>query len=94
MKLFSKNELINRYEWKDYEESAPEVSGQPDDTMFDPEDGHQILYIINKFAAQYDIRWVTSGLLLEQMLTDGLPDTVRSQVEVMAWIKKNWAKFE
>ena len=90
MKQFSKNDLMHRYEWHDYEESAPEVSGQPDDTPFNSEDGHQVLYIINNFSVQHDIRWMTSGMLLEKMLKDDLPEQVRSQIQVLAWINANW----
>ena len=88
MELFNKDDLMNGYEWKDYEVNAPEISGQPDSTLFNRQDGHQVLYIINKFSKKYEIRWKTSGLLLEQMLTNGLPDRVHSQIEVLTWIKK------
>ena len=94
MKLLSKNELINRYEWKDYHEKAPEISGHPDDTLFDPKDGHQVLYMINKFAEQCNFCWVVSGLVVEKLLGNAIPSNSLNQIQVMAWLDENWQKEE
>jgi hypothetical protein len=94
MGLLSKNDLMHRYEWQDYGETSPEVSGQPDQTPFDPEDGHQVLYIINTFAEYYDLPWRTSGLMAENILKDTLPGVVCNQIEVMAWLRGKWSKLK
>ncbi len=94
MKLLGKRDLMHRYEWRDYRENAQEVSGQPDETPFDPNDGHQVLYMINTFAEYYDFPWRTSGLMAESILKDALPDELSSQILVMAWLRGKWAKLK
>ncbi|MGL1902126.1 MAG: hypothetical protein OCC49_08325 [Fibrobacterales bacterium] len=94
MALIHKDELTyNDYSWTIYRGDDPRVTGVPDDTLFTPTEGHELLYLINKMAKINNFKKLFSGLKVERMVRQSLPEEIETQLEVMQWVGKNWNSF-
>lgn len=93
MALFSKNDLqFKDYKWTAYPNDNPQVRGAPDDTLFNRNEGYEVLYLINKLIEIWEFKRKSSGEKIEKMLRS-LPSETRSQANVRKWIHDNWDKF-
>ena len=51
MALMTKSDLeYDDYSWTAYGDDDPEVTGEPDSTLFNRNEGYEVLYLINKMA--------------------------------------------
>lgn len=94
MPLLSKSELKYQYSWTTYRDDDPKVTGEPDSTLLNREEGYEILYFINKFATIYNLKKKASGLKIERMIKTGLPSNIRSQEKVRSWVYDNWDAYQ
>ncbi|MCK5519554.1 MAG: hypothetical protein KAI81_00450 [Candidatus Marinimicrobia bacterium] len=84
--------------YKDYSDTVfggddPEISGKPDSTLFNRKEKYEVLYMINKIAKKHDFLKINSGFKIERMLHEHLPGSVRKQIEVVAWVEKEWRNY-
>ncbi len=57
MILFSRRNLhYSDYKWTAYAQNDPHVAGKPDDTLFNKEEGNEVVYLINKLMIFWDYR--------------------------------------
>ena len=90
MILFSRRNLhYSDYKWSVYPANDPHVTGKPDETPFNKEEGNEVIYLINKLMILWDYRFANTGNKMEKLIHDKLPATVITQKEVLTWIKAN-----
>ena len=90
MILFSTKNLIYKdYQWTPFSNNDMRVSGKPDSTIFNPKEGNEVVYLINKLMLLWDYRFSHTGNKMEKLIHDSLPSDVKSQEEVSEWIKDN-----
>jgi len=88
MVLFSrKNLFYSDYKWTVYAQTDPHVSGKPDDTTFNKEEGNEVVYLINKLMLLWDYRFPSTGNKIEKLIHDNLPQELSKQQEVQAWLR-------
>lgn len=93
MALISKSDLQYKYSWTAIDGDNPKVTGKPDSTMFNRNEGYEVLYLINKLAEIWNWKKKASCLKLETLIKEYLPSNVRSQENVENWIIENWENF-
>jgi hypothetical protein len=95
MGLLEKTDLVfeTEYSWTAIKNDDPKIVGEPDSTLFDRNEGYEVLYLINKLAEIWDLTQKKSGLKIETMIKNHLPSDIRSQENVKAWISKEWKNF-
>jgi hypothetical protein len=90
MILFSRRNLhYSDYKWTSYVSSDPRVNGKPDDTLFNKEEGNQVVYLINKLMIVWDYRFSNTGNKMEKLIHDKMPADLIKQEEVQQWLKEN-----
>jgi hypothetical protein len=90
MILFSKKNLcFDDYKWTVYPVNDPRVSGKPDNTPFNREEGNEVVFLINKLMILWDYRFHTSGNKMEKLIREQLPAEILTQEEVQKWLKEN-----
>jgi len=81
------------YSWSAIPGDDPRISGKPDSTLLNRNEGYEVLYFINKFAELNNLQSKESCLKIELMIIKHLPGDIRSQEKVMGWINSNWDKY-
>jgi hypothetical protein len=85
--LFLKEHLICRhYNWST-ESGGWKYSGEPGRRLFDPFNGHQVLYIINFFGTSIGNLSMNQGHKLEDLIIRQLPENLRSELAVFNWLR-------
>lgn len=90
MALLTKNDLQYTYSWTAYSGDDPKVTGSPDNTLLNRNEGYEVLYFINKLAELWDFKEKVSGKHIENMIHKKLPSNIRSQAKVKQWILDHW----
>ena len=93
MYLFTTADMQFDYLWTQFPENDPRISGAPDKTRFNRNEGHEMLYLINQLAQLWHLRQICSCLKIERMLKEALPERLVKQEIVMEWIRKNWDRY-
>jgi hypothetical protein len=89
MTTFNKSGMhYTDYKWSAYPSDDPRITGKPDSTLFNRNEGYEVLYLINKMVTTK-----AEGEKMEKMIRKYLPSDVRSQENVQEWIKANWNKY-
>lgn len=70
----------------------PKLRGNPDHSLFNRNEKHEVLYLLNKFAEKHGLN-LASAQKAERMIHTGLPSTTRSQEHVVAWLETNWGNY-
>ncbi len=85
----TKKDLKYTYSWTAIRGDNPKVTGEPDSTLFNRNEGYEVLYLINKIAEIK--KWKTKNTLLnlEEKIKNKLPSNIRSQKNVKEWLDKN-----
>jgi hypothetical protein len=90
MILFSRRNLhYSDYKWSVYPHNDPHVNGKPDGTLFNREEGNEMVYLVNRLMILWDYRFSNTGNKIEKLIHDKLPADILSQEEVQKWIKGN-----
>ncbi len=92
MALLSRTELKYQYSWTAVKGDDPKVSGEPDSTLLNRNEGYEMLYLINKFAEIQNFKNKESGYKVEKMIKTKVPSSIRSQKDIKDWIVQNWDK--
>jgi hypothetical protein len=90
MATYNKSDLqYKHYSWSAIPAGDPRVSGKPDGTPFNREEGHEMLYMINKFLEEWP---PLNGFRLELLLLKRLPIHLRSQLQAFMWTQENYMR--
>ncbi|HXL56027.1 MAG TPA: hypothetical protein VN958_07210 [Chitinophagaceae bacterium] len=87
-----KHMIFHDYNWTQYSNDDPYVSGVPDNTLFDKNEGYQVLYMINIFGKTFQQMTINVGKKIEIMIR-GLPPYVKRQTDVLDWLFNNWSRY-
>jgi hypothetical protein len=93
MSLLYKGDLKNHYNWRPIPNEDSRISGISDNTLFNRNEGFEVLYIINSFAEKYGIERKETGLQIEKLISEKLPSNLRNQIHVMEWLEKNVEEY-
>jgi hypothetical protein len=85
--LFVKENLEYHYTWIDGPDPAT-FTGNPSRRLFNRFDGHQVLFIINYFAAQISNFTIDEGRRIEQLILRQLPMNAKSEISVCTWLEE------
>lgn len=86
---FTKSDLIYDYNWETKRDN-PDLRGEPDRSLFNRHQGHEVLYLINKFLETFDKDAIV-GYAVEKELRQ-LPSNIRHQDRVLHWLKERIIK--
>jgi hypothetical protein len=86
--LLSKENLSGKYQWATgYKNTL--FTGSPTRRLFDRWNGFQVLFIINCIAALSENFSIKEGMKIEDLIINGLPLTVQSELTVFSWLRLN-----
>ncbi len=90
-----KDQLLFRdhYSWPQVPAEDPRISGDLCDTLFEPKDGNQVLYFINKLLAAWKFDEIKYARKIEKMIKVGLPQNIGSQKDAKLWVKDHWENY-
>jgi hypothetical protein len=84
-----KTNLRYSYNWRPIPEDDPRISGEPDSTLFNRNEGLEILYIINEYREKYGLSDLYQCEFLERTIKEVVPRNLRSQIHVFEWLEQN-----
>lgn len=84
---FNQSDLsLNHYKWEAKPDDDPSVTGAPDSTLFNRNQGYEVLYMLNKVlpstASKADLHKA------EKLIRDDLSSSTRSQEKVKVWLEE------
>ena len=78
------NMSLDHYTWDAASSDDPRVTGEPDSTLFNRQQGYEVLYMLNTvLSASAPITALHKG---EEMIRDELPSDKREQLDVKKWL--------
>ncbi|HET6528912.1 MAG TPA: hypothetical protein VFG39_09210 [Balneolaceae bacterium] len=93
MALISRNDLhYTDYDWFSNPTVEPRFHGPADNNAFDKTDGNDVLYVINEYADENDIRDKKHALKLEREIRQHMAKDISTQRDVMDWLKSIFRK--
>ena len=90
---FSKGDMLYAdYKWRARDErDDPRVTGEPDSTLLDRNEGYEVLYFINKIGEKHFAAPVNLGTYQKvERLLRSCPGNIRSQEKIRDWVIQNW----
>ena len=91
MILISKSSMAYKnYSWKIYDEGDSRIAGNLGSTIFDKNEGHEMLYIIKKLTEIWKLEDRYNIRKIETMIYKSLPEDKKEQEEVKNWVRDNW----
>jgi hypothetical protein len=94
MSIYEKINLIySDYSWTTYNHDDPKVSGEPDRTLLNRNEGYEVLYFINKFMETHELKKISSGNKIEKLIRENVPENFHCQDKIHNWIVKNWKSY-
>ena len=94
MYLFTTADMqFGDYRWTNFPENDPRISGLPDKTRFNRNEGHEMLYLINQLAILWHLKQKCSCLKIERMIKEAMPERLVKQEVIMEWVRKNWERY-
>ncbi|MBD9530667.1 hypothetical protein IB233_03335 [Comamonas sp. CMM01] len=94
MALLVKGDLQFQYSWNAIPPDDARVTGKPDSTFLNRNEGYEVLPFLNRLAQASN--WVDKApaLKAERMIKNHLPGTTRSHKNVWQWIVDNWSLYQ
>jgi len=91
MSMISKSRMAYKsYSWTIFSDEDSKITGNLDSTIFDKNEGHEMLYIIKKLTEIWKLEDRHSIRKIETMIFKFLPDDKKEQEEVKNWVRDNW----
>jgi hypothetical protein len=88
MALISRSDLqYEDYKWNSNPNVDPRFHGIADNNAFDKTDGNDVLYVINEYARENDVRDKKQALELEREIHQNLAKDISTQRDVTDWLK-------
>lgn len=82
---FSKEHMAHQYNWAI--NAVTLYTGSPSRRLFDPNNGSQVLFIINCFCESIGLPALREGRQLEELIATQLPGSLKSELAVFNWLK-------
>jgi len=94
MALINKADLKYTYSWSVISPDDPKVTGIPDSTLLNRNEGYEVLAFINRLAKASN--WVekSPALKAERLIKNYLPGDTRSHAHVWKWLVDNCNKYQ
>jgi len=89
---FTRANLVYKYGWEHTKSDDPKLTGEPDSNLLNRSEGYEVLYMIDKLMATWNLKNVAPGQKIEKMIKDH-PSHLRSQLHVKEWINDNWDRY-
>jgi len=67
--------------------STPRESRHPDQRLFDPRDGDQVLFLINFYGSVSGRTSVQEGKYMEKRMNRDMPDDLNTEISVFNWMR-------
>ena len=92
MSFYMKDDLAFTYQWST-PEYDPKLKGSADYSLFDSQQGWEVLYLINQFGKKHRAEVKVIGHKAERLIRNHLPPTACTQKNVIDWLEINWSKY-
>jgi len=89
MATIGKDDLQFTYTWRAIPPDDPRITGTPDSTLLNREEGYEVLAFLNRVCTETKAQ----ALKAERMIKQHLPGTTRSHANVLAWLIANWKVY-
>ncbi len=93
MALLTKSDLQFTYSWTAIPPDDARVTGIPDSTLLNRNEGYEVLAFINRVATASKWTDKAHALKVERMIKNHLPGDTRSHTHVWQWLIDNWQKY-
>ena len=91
MNLVNKLSLIYKsYSWENFNDKDPKITGNLDSTIFNKNQGYEMLYIIKKLTEIWKLDDRDSIRKIETMIFKFLPEDIKKQEDIKNWVRDNW----
>ncbi len=88
MNTFLRSDLIGFYEWPVDGELSNRLTGEPDSSEFNRNNGHEVLYMIRHLMKVQNTLSIEAGHELEMMIKVA-PTGLKTQLQIKDWIINN-----
>lgn len=88
MSTFLRSDLIGFYEWPVDGELSSRITGEPDSSDFNRNNGHEVLYMIRHLMKVQNTMNLEAGHELEMMIKVA-PTGLKTQLQIIDWIINN-----
>jgi hypothetical protein len=82
---YLKEHMTYDYTWQ--QDSNSVYTGSPSRRLFDPNNGTQVLFIINYFSDSIGLLSLNEGRKVEELIYRQLPGEMKSEMSVFNWLK-------
>lgn len=89
MGLLSRTDLKYDYNWRPIPKEDSRIAGVPNSTLFNRNEGFEVLWLINFFAQLHGLTSKECGFQLERLIKERLPFNLRNQTHVIEWLEQN-----
>ena len=86
MEEFKSKHLKYEYKWTNTNNDDPKITGEPDRTLFNRQEGYEMLYLLNKIKDENPSFGITYLQKIEEEIKENLPGDVRAQRDVINWV--------
>ena len=93
MSQLSKSDLQFTYSWTAIPPDDARLTGVPDSTLLNRNEGYEVLAFINRMDTATKWPDKTGALKVERLIRNHLPGDVRSHAHVWKWLVDNWQKY-
>lgn len=87
-----REDLIFTYQWTTFSGDESNVSGYPDGTFFNRNEGFEMLFLIGTLLNALNLKDEMHGQRMEFMLKKHMPKNRLTQRNAKEWIEANWNK--
>lgn len=94
MTLLNKNDLQFKYSWTAISPDDARVTGVPDSTLLNRNEGYEVLALLNRLAKASKWTNKAPALKAERMIKNHLPGDIRSHANVWRWLIDNWSNHQ
>jgi hypothetical protein len=84
---FSREHLLNEYSWPEGA-GAGLYNGEPSRRLFDRNNGEQVLFILNAYAAVTNQCTIGDAHHMEMLISRHLPPGLKSEISVFQWLRE------
>lgn len=89
MTIIDRRSLQFQYVWSAIPPDDARVTGKPDATFLNRNEGYEVLAFLNRTCQDLGM-----ALKAERLIKGHLPGTIRSRANVLDWLQRNWSFFK
>lgn len=94
MSLLQRSDMKFEYSWTEISPDSPKITGKPDSTLLNRNEGYEVLAFINRFADDKKLNQKESGLKVERLINKHLPSIIQRHANVSKWLSENWKEYD